>query len=501
MLLEDQIPRIQKLISEKLGGLPKNAIHNDMVMRTTFMRLHRMLPRFIRIAVGEATFVEFCMANRDRLLSFKGAVQERMQETENETEAGDVDQQKDEMEKKMKELKELSHKVYLPTYPPKPMVLERSRGAVIWDLEGKDYIDFGAGIAVSSLGHQDPELLLAISEQASKLWHTSNLFLTEPPVRLAAELVDASFADRVFFCNSGAEANEAAIKLVRKYAYLEHPEDKREILSFDGSFHGRTLATVTATSQPKYQEGFGPLPGGFRYAAYNDFEEAEKAIGPQTCAVLVEPLQGEGGVNPARPSFLKHLRELCDRHQALLIFDEIQCGMGRTGKLFAHEWEEGVVPDVLTLAKALGCGLPIGAMLCSEKVSQAFKPGDHGTTFGGNPIVASVARAALKKINTPQMMAHVIKQGEAIRGRLHSLNDELNLFGEIRGKGLMLGGVLHGAWKGRAGEIVSTALNHGVLILVAGPDVVRLVPPLTITGDEVQTGLERLTKALKELAP
>ena len=218
MLLEDQIPRIQKLISEKLGGLPKNAIHNDMVMRTTFMRLHRMLPRFIRIAVGEATFVEFCMANRDRLLSFKGAVQERMQETENEFEAGDVDQQKDEMEKKMKELKELSHKVYLPTYPPKPMVLERSRGAVIWDLEGKDYIDFGAGIAVSSLGHQDPELLLAISEQTSKLWHTSNLFLTEPPVRLAAELVDASFADRVFFCNSGAEANEAAVKLVGKYA-------------------------------------------------------------------------------------------------------------------------------------------------------------------------------------------------------------------------------------------------------------------------------------------
>ena len=288
---------------------------------------------------------------------------------------------------------------------------------------------------------------------------------------------------------------------MRKYAYLEHPEDKREILSFDGSFHGRTLATVTATSQPKYQEGFGPLPGGFRYAAYNDFEEAEKVIGPQTCAVLVEPLQGEGGVNPARPGFLKHLRELCDRHQALLIFDEIQCGMGRTGKLFAHEWEEGVVPDVLTLAKALGCGLPIGAMLCSEKVSQAFKPGDHGTTFGGNPIVASVARAALKKINTPQMMAHVIKQGEAIRGRLHSLNDELNLFGEIRGKGLMLGGVLHEAWKGRAGEIVSSALNHGVLILVAGPDVVRLVPPLTITGDKVQTGLERLTKALKELAP
>jgi|TARA_B100001079_G_scaffold100711_1_gene86568 acetylornithine/N-succinyldiaminopimelate aminotransferase len=500
MLLEDQIPRIQKLISEKLGGLPKNALQNDMVMRTTFMRLHRMLPRFIRIAVGEATFVEFCMANRDRLLSFKGAVQERMQETDPESQTQDKTQTDLEMEEQMKELQELSLKVYLPTYPPKPLVLERSRGAVIWDLQGKDYIDFGAGIAVSSLGHQDPELLLAISEQASKLWHTSNLFLTEPPVRLAAELVEASFADRVFFCNSGAEANEAAIKLVRKYAYLHHPEDKREILSFDGSFHGRTLATVTATSQPKYQEGFGPLPGGFDYAPYNDFEAAEKAIGPQTCAVLVEPLQGEGGVNPARPGFLKHLRELCDRHQALLIYDEIQCGMGRTGKLFGYEWEEGVHPDVLTMAKALGCGLPIGAMLCTEKVAESFKPGDHGTTFGGNPIVATVARAALKKINTPQMMAHVIKQGEAIRGRLHSLNDELDLFGEIRGKGLMLGGVLHKDWKGRAGEIVSTALKYGVLVLVAGPDVVRFVPPLTISGDEVQSGLERLTSALKELA-
>ena len=500
MLLEDQIPRIQKLISEKLGGLPKNALQNDMVMRTTFMRLHRMLPRFIRIAVGEATFVEFCMANRDRLLSFKGAVRERMQETDPESQTMDTPQTDLEMEEQMKELQELSLKVYLPTYPPKPLVLERSRGAVIWDLQGKDYIDFGAGIAVNSLGHQDPELLLAISEQASKLWHTSNLFLTEPPVRLAAELVEASFADRVFFCNSGAEANEAAIKLVRKYAYLQHPEDKREILSFDGSFHGRTLATVTATSQPKYQEGFGPLPGGFGYAPYNDFEAAEKAIGPQTCAVLVEPLQGEGGVNPARPGFLKHLRELCDRHQALLIYDEIQCGMGRTGKLFGYEWEEGVHPDVLTMAKALGCGLPIGAMLCTEKVAESFKPGDHGTTFGGNPIVATVARAALKKINTPQMMAHVIKQGEAIRGRLHSLNDELDLFGEIRGKGLMLGGVLHKDWKGRAGEIVSTALKHGVLVLVAGPDVVRFVPPLTINGDEVQSGLERLTSALKELA-
>ncbi|MEE3122580.1 MAG: aspartate aminotransferase family protein [SAR324 cluster bacterium] len=400
----------------------------------------------------------------------------------------------------MKELQELALKVYLPTYPPKPVVLERSRGAVVWDIENKEYIDFGAGIAVNSLGHQDHEILLALSEQSGNIWHTSNLFLTEPPVRLAVDLVKATFADRVFFCNSGAEANEAAIKLVRKYAHLNCPKSKREILSFEGSFHGRTLATVTATAQPKYQEGFGPLPGGFRHAPFNDFASAEKMIGPKTCAVLVEPLQGEGGVNPAQQGFLKHLRKLCDRHKALLIFDEIQCGMGRTGKLFGYQWEEGVQPDVLTMAKALGCGFPIGALLCTEEVGQAFKPGDHGTTFGGNPVVAAVARAALKKINTPQMMAHVLKQGEAIRGRLHALNDELNLFEEVRGKGLMLGGILHKDWSGRAGEIVSAGLKHGVLVLVAGPSVLRIVPPLSITGDEVQTGLNRISSAIRELA-
>ncbi len=500
MLLDEQIPRIQKLIREKLGALPKNALQNDLVLRTAFMRLHRVLPRFIRIAVSEAKFVEFCMANRDRLINFKEVVVDRMQDNKKENENKTDTDSPPSSSEKMKELQELALKVYLPTYPPKPVVLERSRGAVVWDIENKEYIDFGAGIAVNSLGHQDHEILLALSEQSGNIWHTSNLFLTEPPVRLAVDLVKATFADRVFFCNSGAEANEAAIKLVRKYAHLNCPKSKREILSFEGSFHGRTLATVTATAQPKYQEGFGPLPKGFRHAPFNDFASAEKMIGPKTCAVLVEPIQGEGGVNPAQQGFLKHLRELCDRHKALLIFDEIQCGMGRTGKLFGYQWEEGVQPDVLTMAKALGCGFPIGALLCTEEVGQAFKPGDHGTTFGGNPVVAAVARAALKKINTPQMMAHVIKQGEAIRGRLHALNDELNLFEEVRGKGLMLGGILHKDWSGRAGEIVSACLEHGVLVLVAGPSVLRIVPPLSITGDEVQTGLNRISSAIRELA-
>ena len=496
MRLEDHIPRIQKLLKEKIGSLPLSALQNELVMRGAFMRLYRTLPRFLRLAVGEERFVEFCMSNRDRLLNLKGVVSERMQESSPETtEAGAA---AEEPGPSMRELQELAMKVYLPVYPPKPVVLSHSRGARIWDLEGREYIDLGAGIAVNSLGHQDPELLMALSEQAGKLWHTSNLFLTEPPVRLAADLVDATFADRVFFCNSGAEANEAAIKLVRKHAHLHHAKSKREILTFEGSFHGRTLATVTATAQPRYQEGFGPLPGGFRYCPFNDFDAAEEYIGRKTCAVLVEPVQGEGGVNPAKPGFLKHLRELCDRHQALLIFDEIQGGMGRTGKMFAFQWEEGVIPDVLTMAKALGCGFPLGAMLCTEAVAMAFKPGDHGTTFGGNPLVTTVARAAFAKINTPVMMTQVLKQGESIREQLRRHNDNLGMFREVRGKGLMLGTVLSEDWKGRAGDLVGYGLKHGVLVLNAGADVLRLVPPLNISDEEVGIGMDRLGMALKE---
>ncbi|MDX1656766.1 MAG: aspartate aminotransferase family protein, partial [Candidatus Competibacteraceae bacterium] len=366
------------------------------------------------------------------------------------------------------------------------------------DLDGNEYIDLGTGISVTSLGHQDPEITAALLEQARKLWHTSNIYWNEPSIRLAEELVAAApFAERVFFCNSGAEANEAAIKLARKWSSLSFPPDKREIITFQGSFHGRTLTTVTATAQPKYHQGFEPLPGGFSYCPFNDFEAIEGMICERTCAVLVEPIQGEGGIVPAAEGFLKHLRQLCDRHQALLIFDEVQCGMGRTGRLFAHQWEAGVEPDVLTLAKALGNGFPIGAMLTASRVAQVLGFGSHGSTFGGSPMGAAVARVVLAKLRSPQLLDHVQAQGEALRQRLTAINESLEMFNQIRGRGLMVGAVLRNSWKGRAGELTELARTHGVLVLQAGPDVLRFLPPLSLTDEELDQGMERLLAALK----
>ncbi|WP_440977166.1 aminotransferase class III-fold pyridoxal phosphate-dependent enzyme, partial [Pseudoxanthomonas winnipegensis] len=279
----------------------------------------------------------------------------------------------------------------LSVYRQRELVLERGQGAHVWDTEGREYIDLSAGIAVCGLGHHDPDLTAALIEQAGKLWHTSNIFYSEPPLRLAQELVEASrFATRAFLCNSGAEANEAAIKLVRKWAAGQgRAPERRVIVTFRGSFHGRTLATVTATAQPKYQEGYEPLPGGFRYVDFNDLAQLEAAMaGGDVAAVMLEPVQGEGGVLPAAPGYLKGVEALCRQHDALLVLDEIQCGMGRTGELFAH-WQDGVTPDIVTLAKALGGGFPIGAMLVGPKVAEVMQFGAHGTTFGGNPLGAA----------------------------------------------------------------------------------------------------------------
>ena len=491
MLLEEQLPRLQRLIKEKLGPLPKDVFRNETVMRTTFRQLYRRLPRVMSLAVGEEGFVEFCMRNHTRLLNVKDAVTEQWQSSGNLPETLRTAAETE-------TLVESARKHWVPTYAPKSMILDRGQGARVWDIEGNEYLDLGGGIAVSSLGHQDPELLEALHLQAGKLWHTSNLYYTEPAIRLAEELTAHSFADRVFFCNSGAEANEAAIKLARKHSSKVHPPEQREILSFTGSFHGRTLATVTATAQPKYQEGYEPLPGGFRYCPFNDFDAAAEMIGPQTCAVLVEPIQGEGGVTPTAPGFLKHLRACCNKHGALLVFDEIQCGMGRTGKLFAYQWEEGVTPDLLTIAKALGCGLPIGALLATEAVASAFQVGDHGTTFGGNPITASVASVAFRRLRDPELHVHVLRQGEAIRNWLEKLNLELGIFREVRGRGLMLAGVLREELAGKAGELMEAARQAGVLILIAGPDVLRFVPPLTLSDEELQTSFDRLGPALRE---
>ena len=400
------------------------------------------------------------------------------------------------------DLIELGNRYWLPVYKPRELVLDHGKGARVWDLEGRNYVDFGAGIAVNALGHQDPDLLAALTVQAHKLWHSSNVFYTEPPLRLAAELVDASaFAERVFLCNSGAEANEAAIKLVRKWAAANgRAPEQRNILTFSGSFHGRTLATVTATAQPKYQEGYEPLPGGFIYSAFNDVLALEAAFAANDiAAVMLEPVQGEGGVLPAAPGFLKRVRELCDQHDALLVLDEIQCGMGRTGTLFAHT-HDGVMPDIVTLAKALGCGFPIGAMLAGPKVAEVMQYGSHGTTFGGNPMAAAVARVALAKLGSPAVLANVERQANDLRAGLARINHELNLFDEVRGRGLMIGAVLTEAYRGKAGAIVDHAAGYGLLLLQAGPDVLRFVPPLTITDEELADGLARLHAALSDFA-
>jgi len=388
---------------------------------------------------------------------------------------------------------------YLPIYRPRAVILERGQGARVWDSDGREYIDLSAGIAVCGLGHGDPDLVAALTEQAGKLWHTSNVFYSEPPLRLAEELVTASrFASRVFLCNSGAEANEAAIKLVRRWAASEgRAPDRRVIVTFRGSFHGRTLAAVTATAQPKYQEGYEPLPGGFRYVDFNDVTQLETAMASgDVAAVLMEPVQGEGGVMPAASGFLTAVRQLCDHHGALLVLDEIQSGMGRTGSLFAH-WQDGITPDIVTLAKALGGGFPIGAMLAGPKVAEVMQFGAHGTTFGGNPLAAAVARVALRKLASPQIANNVAHQAAALRQELDAINSELNLFSQVRGRGLMLGAVLQPEYAGRAGEILDHAAAEGLLLLQAGPDVLRFVPALNISDEEISEGLKRLRAALR----
>ncbi len=391
-----------------------------------------------------------------------------------------------------------ARQVFVPVYQPRAVVLDHGRGARLWDREGREYVDFAAGIAVCGLGHADPELVAALVAQAGKLWHTSNVFYNQPAIELAQALVDsAPFARRVFLCNSGAEANEAAIKLARRRAAQSgRAPERRTILSFHGSFHGRTLATVTATAQPKYQQGFEPLPSGFRHAPFNDLDAAAAAMADgSVCAVLVEPVQGEGGVMPAAPGFLAGLRALCDRHNALLVCDEIQCGMGRTGTLFAHA-QDDVVPDAVTLAKALGAGFPIGALLVGAGAAEVLQHGAHGTTFGGNPLAAAVARVALRRLSDPALLAAVGRRGAELREGLQRIGRDTGAFVHVRGRGLMLGAVLAEAHRGRAGALVDHALAAGLLVLQAGPDVLRLVPPLVLDDADAAAGLARLRVAI-----
>ena len=401
------------------------------------------------------------------------------------------------------ELFALSERYYLPVYRPRRIILDHGRGSRVWDREGREYVDFAAGIAVNALGHAHPALIAALTEQAGKLWHTSNAFVSEPPLRLAQALVEASgFARQVFFCNSGTEANEAAIKLVRAWAGSRGRDpSRRVVLSFRGSFHGRTLGSLTATAQPKYHAGFEPMPGGFRYSDFNDLAGAEAAMAAgDVCAVLLEPVQGEGGVTPATAEFLQGLRALCDRHDALLVLDEIQCGMGRTGHMFA--WQGyGVEPDVMSLAKALGSGFPIGALLVGARAADALQFGQHGTTFGGNPLAAAVATVALRELSSPQVLANVARQSQALRDGLMALDAEFGAFAEVRGRGLMLGAQLRPQHAGQASTILDHCIEHGLLLLQAGPDVLRFVPALNITDADVAEGLARLRAALAVALP
>jgi acetylornithine/N-succinyldiaminopimelate aminotransferase len=399
------------------------------------------------------------------------------------------------------ELVAAGYRYYVPAYKPRHMILDRGQGARLFDLEGRDYVDLGAGIGVNALGHGHAELVSAVTDQALRLWHGSNIYLTEPAVKLAQELVIGSgFAERVFFCNSGAEANEAAIKLVRKWAAQRGKSPgQRRIITFHGSFHGRTLATVTATAQSKYQEGFEPLPDGFVYCeSFNDEAALERLMSPDTAAVMIEPVQGEGGVVPAAPGFLTFVRALCDRHDALLVLDEIQCGMGRTGRLWCHMWEEGLRPDILTTAKGLGGGFPIGAMLAGGKVAEVLQFGSHGSTFGGNPMACAAARVVLRHVSNRVLMDHVLARESQLRQGLAQIGRAHAVFQQVRGRGLMIGAVLAPAWHGRSAELMEAARRCGVLVLQAGPDVVRFLPPLTITAAELAEGLDRLTAAVAE---
>ena len=392
-------------------------------------------------------------------------------------------------------------RTYVPNYAPKPVVFDHGEGSRLWDLDGREYIDLATGISVNSFGHGHPDLIEAVTSQAGRLLHVSNLYYVESTVRLAEELVDATFADRVFFCNSGAEANEAAIKIVRRHASeAGRGPGEREIITFEGSFHGRTLATVTATAQPKYHEGFEPLPGGFTYCPFNDPEALEAAVSDRTCAVMLEPVQGEGGVTPARQGFLRHIQDLCRRHEALLVLDEIQSGMGRTGKFFAYEWEPGIEPDVVTMAKALAGGLPMGAVLVGARASGALAVGTHGSTFGGNPVAAAAARVAVRLAGGADLLANVVRQGDAFRLFLNRINAELGLFRDVRGRGLIIGAELGEAYDGKAGALVDACADEGVIVLVAGPSVLRLLPPLNISDEDVSDAVSRMERVFRAFA-
>jgi predicted acetylornithine/succinylornithine family transaminase len=377
----------------------------------------------------------------------------------------------------MSELIEVSNSNIADTYARYPFMIERGEGLKIYDEKGRSFYDFFSGISVCSLGHCHPEVVEAVKNQAEKLFHVSNLYYTLPQTNLAKKLVDSSFADRVFFANSGAEANEAAIKLARKYGCDNYGIHKNKIITFLNSFHGRTLATIAATGQDKIKKGFAPIPEGFDYAVFNDIESVKKLVSENTCAIMLEPVQGEGGVRPADKKFLKDLRELCDKNHILLIFDEIQTGIGRTGKLFCYE-NYDVVPDIMTLAKALGNGMPIGCMLASNHVMQSFGPGSHGTTFGGNPVSCAAADKVLEIIKRDNLCEKALEKGRYLLDLMMKLKEKHKIIKDVRGLGLLMGIELDENFD--VSNLVKSFYEKGFLINIIQGHIIRLAPPLTI---------------------
>ncbi|MBI0154224.1 aspartate aminotransferase family protein [Gilliamella sp. W8128] len=394
--------------------------------------------------------------------------------------------------------RDLFDKVILPVYSPASFIPVKGKGSRVWDQNGEEYIDFAGGIAVNALGHCHPQLINALQQQSEKLWHVSNVFTNEPSLRLAQKLIENTFADRVFFANSGAEANEAAFKLARYYAAEKYSPYKTKIIAFYQSFHGRTLFTVSVGGQAKYSDGFGPKPADIIHVPFNDLDAVKAVMDDHTCAVVLEPVQGEGGLSSATPEFLKGVRALCDQYNALLVFDEVQCGMGRTGSLYTYQ-QYDVIPDILTSAKALGGGFPISAMLTTNEIASVMHPGVHGTTYGGNPLACAVGCAAFDIINNPEVLEGVQTRRAMFIEQLETINDKFKVFREYRGKGLLLGAELQPEFHSKARDFLNFATEYKVMILNAGPNVLRFTPSLIISEDEIKEGMNRFRKAVEKV--
>ena len=395
--------------------------------------------------------------------------------------------------------RELFDDVMVPNYAPSAVIPVRGQGSRVWDQQDKEYVDFAGGIAVNCLGHCHPALVGAIQKQSEKIWHLSNVMTNEPALRLAKKLVDSTFADKVYFANSGAESNEAALKLARRWAIDVHGSDKTQIIAFNQGFHGRTFFTVTVGGQAAYSDGFGPKPGDIVHAEYNNLDSVKALISDKTCAIMIEPLQGEGGIVSPTDEFIKGVRELCNEHNALLIFDEVQTGAGRLGPLYAY-MDLGVTPDILTSAKGLGGGIPIGAMLTTTDIAKHLKIGTHGSTYGGNPLACAVSEAVIDVINTPEVQNGVKTKALLYVEGLNAINAKYNVFKEIRGKGLLIGAVLNDEYQGKAKDFLVAAMSEGVMTLVAGASIIRFAPSLVIPDEDIIEGLARFEKAVAKIA-